>query len=314
MWFLNPGQEEPAVSSANPTSWTVADYERAAEEYLRALPPEHFMEATPQATQREITLESLALVRGRRSDVQVFNELLVQYPLNGGLEQVVPDNMVVLSPEPVRTRTSYNLPFEPAHPLCVLDYVSPSSKRKDYSDNFRKYEHGLKVPYHLLFDPAAQKLRLCRHTGVTYAEVAANTAGRFPLAELELELGLLNGWARFWFRGELLLLPAELQQKFDALRQQLQEARELAGRERRRADQEKQRADRAAQFADQEKLRAENQTQRSQPEELLADQEKLRADQEKQKRVTAEAEVERLRALLAQLQGWGPEGGQPVNG
>ena len=54
-------------------------YEAYAQEYLRSLPPEHFMEAIPQARQREITLESLALVKARRPDFHVFNELLVQY-------------------------------------------------------------------------------------------------------------------------------------------------------------------------------------------------------------------------------------------
>src|SRR5207253_1896900 len=51
-------------------------YEREAQAYLRSLPPEHFMEATDQGTQRAITLASLALVRARRRDVHVFNELL----------------------------------------------------------------------------------------------------------------------------------------------------------------------------------------------------------------------------------------------
>ena len=37
------------------------NYYQAAQEYLRSLPPEHFMEAPPQATQRKITLESLDL-------------------------------------------------------------------------------------------------------------------------------------------------------------------------------------------------------------------------------------------------------------
>ena len=35
------------------------EYARAAEDYLRSLPLEHFMEATPQATQREITVENI---------------------------------------------------------------------------------------------------------------------------------------------------------------------------------------------------------------------------------------------------------------
>jgi hypothetical protein len=50
------------------------NYHTAAQEYLRKLPLEHFMEATPQARQREITLESLALVRAQRADFHLFNE------------------------------------------------------------------------------------------------------------------------------------------------------------------------------------------------------------------------------------------------
>ena len=58
-------------------------YADAAQEYLRGLTLEHHMEATAQGRQREITLESLALVKARRPEVQVFNELLVQYPRRG---------------------------------------------------------------------------------------------------------------------------------------------------------------------------------------------------------------------------------------
>src|SRR5437879_10718695 len=103
------------VSRKPPGSWTVRDYNKAAEEYLRSLPPEHFMEATPQATQREITVESLALVKARRPEVQYFNELLVQYPHGRGkrIRQVVPDNMVVLHPDPIEAVGSYDLPFQP---------------------------------------------------------------------------------------------------------------------------------------------------------------------------------------------------------
>ena len=86
-------------------------YYQAAQDYLRKLPPEHFMEATPQATQREITLESLDLVHARRPAVQIFNELLVQYPVEGRKKpkQVVPDNMVVLHPEPIKAEGSFDV-------------------------------------------------------------------------------------------------------------------------------------------------------------------------------------------------------------
>src|SRR5260221_7982671 len=135
-------------------------YDSAAQEYLRKLPLEHFMESTPQATQRKITVESLDLVSARRPDVQVFNELLVQYPLPRKKRpgQVVPDNMVVIHSKPIKAEGSYDVPLQPARPFWMLEYVSKSSKRKDYDDNMRKYEHELKAPYYLLFVPSEQEL------------------------------------------------------------------------------------------------------------------------------------------------------------
>src|SRR5438552_17951682 len=94
-------------------------YAQAARKYLRSLPLEHFMEATSQATQRKITLESLDLVKARRSEVWVFNELLVQYSRGRGkkLGQVVPDNMVVLSDVPIEAEGSFDLALQPAGPF-----------------------------------------------------------------------------------------------------------------------------------------------------------------------------------------------------
>jgi Uma2 family endonuclease len=198
-------------------------YEMAEQRYLRSLPLEHFMEATPQATQREITLESFALVRVSRPDVQCFNELLVQYPktdpdLPG---QVVPDNMIVVCPEPIRAEGSFNLPFQPVRPFLVLEYVSKRSVRKDYDANMLKYEHHLKVPYYLLFYPDADELSVFRHDKGRYASVLPNAAGRLAIPELELEVALLGGWVRYWFRGELLPLPGDLLRALNATKTEL---------------------------------------------------------------------------------------------
>src|SRR5690348_1811290 len=138
-----------------------AAYTEYAREYLRSLPLEHFMEATAQGRQREITLESLALVKARRPEVQVFNELLVQYRRRGQREivQVVPDNMVIIHPEPVQAEGSFDVPLqEPIKPFWMLEYVSRSNRRKDYEDSFKKYERDLKVSYYLLFYPEDQEL------------------------------------------------------------------------------------------------------------------------------------------------------------
>jgi Uma2 family endonuclease len=269
--------------SSVPKRLIAVSYEQYAQEYLRKLPPEHFMEARDQARQREITLESFALVKARRPDVHVYNEMLVQYPLGGRKKrpgQVVPDNMIAVSQEPLTAETSFNTPVEPVGPFWVMEYVSKGNKRKDYEESFRKYERDLRVPYYLIFYPETQDLTLYRHTGEKYVSVKPNEDGRCAVPELEMEVGLLDGWVRYWYQSELLPLPADLQRGLD-------EARRQATEEKTRADQEKVRAD-------QEKVRA--------------DQEKVRADQEKARADALQAELARLRALAGQP---GGEGNKP---
>jgi Uma2 family endonuclease len=217
------------MSTNKPRSLLRIEYEEAAEAYLRSLPPEHFMEATAQGKQREITLESLALVHARRPEVQVFNELLVQYPRRkGGLGQVVPDNMVVISPEPIDANGHYGLPFQPVPPYWVLEYVSKHNKRKDYEDNFQKYEHELKVPYYLLFYPDNRELTLFCLGSRKYRSVKPNEHGRYAVQGLDVEVALLDDWVRFWYQGELLPLPADLQRDLDEARRQLRKMRRRA--------------------------------------------------------------------------------------
>jgi len=189
-------------------------YQRAARAYERTLIPEKdLMEAPAQATQREITVSSLAQVHGVRPDVQYFNELLVQYQLGKErkIYNVVPDNMVVVCEEPiVIDNGSFVVKHQPARPFWMLEYVSKNNERKDYEHNFDRYEQELKVPYYLIFYPDNQELSLFRLREGRYHSVTANREGRLAIPKLELELGILEGWVRFWFRGELLLLPAAL--------------------------------------------------------------------------------------------------------
>ncbi len=212
-------------------------YYEAEQAYLRSLPPEHFMEAEPQGKQREIFLESFALVKAHRSDVHVFNEMLVQYEQKGEkkLRQVVPDNMVVIHAGPIKVEGSYNLPLQPVKPFMMLEYVSKNSKRKDYDDNMEKYEHEIKVPYYLLFYPDNQELTLYRHTTRKFVSVKPNENDRREIPELELEVAILDGWVRFWFRGELLPLPGELLHQRDAAEAEVARLRAELERLRRRS-------------------------------------------------------------------------------
>lgn len=217
------------MSTRTPRALIEVTYYNAAQEYLRSLPMEHFMEAVPQATQRKITVASMELVHAARPDVQTFNELLVQYPRSGRarIGQIVPDNMIVVHDEPIVAETSFDTPLQPVGPFCVLEYVSKNNKRKDYERNLDRYEKELAVPYYLLFYPEIQDLTLYHLTEKRYRSVGPNDEGRCGLPELELEVGLLDGWVRFWFRGELLPLPADLLRELTETRKQLAQAQRL---------------------------------------------------------------------------------------
>jgi Uma2 family endonuclease len=230
------------MSTQKPRPLLRIEYEEAAEAYLKSLPLEHFMEAAAQGTQRKITLESLDLVHARRPDVQIFNELLVQYPRRGQrkIGQVVPDNMIVLWPEPIQANGSYDLPLQPTGPFWVLEYVSKHNKRKDYEDNMHKYERELKVPYYLLFYPDNRELTLFHLRSRKYRSVPPNERGRHAISELEVEAALLDDWVRFWYQGELLPLPADLQRDLDETRRQLRRMTRRAEEQARRAEVEQQ--------------------------------------------------------------------------
>jgi Uma2 family endonuclease len=222
----------------------LAFYDAEADAYLESLPLSHFMEATPQATQREITLESFALIHAMRPEVQCFNELLIQYRRGKRKKvgKVVPDNFVLVHSAPIDAIKSFNTQMQPVGPLLVLEYVSKENRRKDYEDNFEKYEDELKIPYYLLFYPDNEELTLFRMGAKGYATVPPNAAGRFAIPELELEAGLLGEWVRFWFRGELLPLPGDLLIERDAAREQRDAAREQRDVERKARQAAEQRA------------------------------------------------------------------------
>jgi hypothetical protein len=134
--------------------------------------------------------------------------------------------MVVLWKEPIQAEGSFDVPLQPVRPFWVLEYVSKHNKRKDYEDSFRKYERELKVPYYLLFYPDNEELTLYRHDGGRYATQLPNEHGRCALLELELETALRDGWVRFWFRGELLPLPADLLRQLQKAQRQLEAERQ----------------------------------------------------------------------------------------
>ncbi|HEY3788189.1 MAG TPA: Uma2 family endonuclease, partial [Urbifossiella sp.] len=173
---------------------------------------------------------------------------------------IVPDNMVFVHSKPIEAEGSYMLPVERVVPTLVLEYVSKSNERKDYQDNYKKYEQELQVPFYLVFHPENEDLRVFRLAGGEYLRLPPNSEGRFSIPDLELQAGLLDGWVRFWFRGELVPLPGDLMEEVDEQKRLRAEA-ELNALISKKAlqsmERKKNEADRAKVIAEREKAAAE---------------------------------------------------------
>jgi hypothetical protein len=94
-------------------------------------------------------------------------------------------------------------------------------------------------------------------------------------------VALKDGWVRYWHKGELLPLPADLEAALNETRRQLAEANHRANAETHRANVETHRAD---------------------AETHRADSETHRADVEHKARLAAEQELATLRSRIEQMQ------------
>ncbi|MBY0233128.1 MAG: hypothetical protein K2W96_27915 [Gemmataceae bacterium] len=133
-----------------------------------------------------------------------------------------------------------------------------------------RYERDLRIPYCLIYSREAMELSLYRLRRRRYSAVVPDEDGRCEIAEIESSVGLLDGWVRYWHRGELVPLPDELDAELEAAR--VAQADAVSERDAER--------------------RQRRQTQRER------DEARRQRDEAQRQRDALQAEVERLRALL----------------
>ena len=203
-------------------------FDRAADEYrafLKKKHPAHFWKSVAESEQRHITNTSLDMLASKRSDVHVYGELLIQWRNEKGkLRRVVPDNMIVLAEERPDVTMNFAIEVQKSRPFFVLEYVTETNKRKHHQKSYGKYEAELKVPYYTIFQLDDRKLSLLAYDKKQgkYQSLPPNQNGRYAIRELDLEVGLLDGWARFWWKGALLLTTTELHAEVVEARKQLE--------------------------------------------------------------------------------------------
>lgn len=242
----------PPNPQPTPDPELVRLYEESAREYYRSLPPEDTIDPTNQATMRQSTIMSFAMIEATRPDLQCFNELLVRYPRPGSDTpgRVVPNNLVVVHPGPLELDDAFDVAEQPARPFLAIDYITEYRNPAAYEHNFDRYQSELRVPYYLRVYPDEKRFDLFRLTDGSYAAVSANEHGRYPVPEIELEIGFHDEWLRYWFRGELVPTPAELYRKI-----RLHESELAAVAERQAAEQRAAAAEQRAVAAEAENAR-----------------------------------------------------------
>ena len=178
-------------------------------------------------------------------------------------------------------------------PDVIFEMLSPSTAKKDRTEKRDLYARIFHTAEYFLYEPETLKLEGFRLAGRFYQPIQPDGNGRLWSEQLGVSVGLWHGvvtkvvekreddWVRL-FRPDGSLVPTEA----EAERQHAAASDQRAEAERQRAEEERMRAEEERRRAEEERRRAEASDQR-------AEEERQRADQ-------AEAELARLRALLAE--------------
>jgi Uma2 family endonuclease len=148
-------------------------------------------------------------------------------------------------------RRSYVMWKEKVPPLLLIEYVSgDGSEERDATPNTGKfwvYEQAIGAKYYVIYDSQIPSIEAYVLDGGRYAPIAANAAGRYPIADLGIEFGLHHAkfrdvdldWLRAWDRATGTMLPDADERTAKAIEQR--------DAERERADEAAKRADLLAQ-------------------------------------------------------------------
>lgn len=118
-------------------------------------------------------------------------------------------------------RLSYVMWQEGVSPLMVTEFISRDGAdehdRTPQTGKFWVYEQGIRAPYYIIHSFESDEPEVFGLVRSRYKKIAANKHGRYPIPEMGVQLGVLEGphldyttnWLRFWDGDGNLLLHAE---------------------------------------------------------------------------------------------------------
>jgi Uma2 family endonuclease len=143
-----------------------------------------------------------------------------------------PDFFLVKDVDGTKPRESWVVwQEEGRYPDLVVEFISPSTRRKDVDANAQFYAHVFRVPEYFWFDRYRGVLRGYRLSGRDYAPIKPDARGWLWSKVLEAYFGVWEGeyrgrvwsWLRLWDKdGNLVLTQAERRAQAEAHAAQLQ--------------------------------------------------------------------------------------------
>jgi len=143
-----------------------------------------------------------------------------------------PDFFLVKDVDGTKPRESWVVwQEEGRYPDLVVEFISPSTRRKDVDANAKFYAHVFRVPEYFWFDRYRGVLRGYRLSGRDYAPIKPDARGWLWSKVLEAYFGVWEGeyrgrtwsWLRLWDKdGNLVLTQAERRAQAEAHAAQLQ--------------------------------------------------------------------------------------------
>lgn len=126
------------------------------------------------------------------------------------------------------------------YPELIIELLSASTASVDRGEKKLLYQNTFRTPEYFWFSPENGEFAGFRHDGRVYQPIPLDSEGCRESQVLDLRLGPVEGWLRYFDGDRLLPTPAEAAQ-FE--REQAASEREQAERERERAESERERAD-----------------------------------------------------------------------
>jgi Uma2 family endonuclease len=184
--------------------------------------------------------------QAKESEEYVEAETVARKPRYKG-----PDFFLVKDVDGTKPRESWVVWQEDGrYPDLVVEFISPSTRRKDVNENAKFYATVFRVPEYFWFDRYRGVLRGYRLSAGGYAPIRADRRGWLWSEVLGAYVGVWKGeyrgrvfpWLRLWDKdGNLVLTRAEREARERARAEQERAAREQAEaqaqRERERAEQ-----------------------------------------------------------------------------